>query len=102
MKIKERYTLNKSLYIGDVCVCPSCQTEFVKEHYQQIFCKTKGGTKCKDRYWNLVTPEKRNNNTRISPASKRWLSNRKIEHSFRPGYDDVHPFSSEGLGQWDD
>ena len=102
MKIRERYILNESSKVGDSCVCPSCQTEFVKEHYQQKFCKTKGGTKCKDRYWNLVTPEKRNNTTRISPASKRWLSQRETERSYKVGYDDVHPFSQEALGQWDD
>jgi hypothetical protein len=102
MKIKERYTINKSAKVGDSCICPSCQAEFVKEYYQQSFCKTKSGTKCKDKYWNTVTPTKRNNTTRISPASKRWLSKMENERSFRVGYDDVHPFSSEALGQWDD
>ena len=98
MKIRERYVLNKSSKVGDNCICPSCQTKFVKENYQQGFCKTKGGTKCKDKYWNTVTPTKRNNTTRISPASKRWLSRQEEKRSFRVGYDDVHPFSSEALG----
>jgi hypothetical protein len=101
MKIKERYTINKSSIKGDTCICPSCQSMFVKEHYQQVFCKTKGGTKCKDMYWNLVTPEKRNNTTRISPASSRWISSNKNRLWDMDEYYE-HPFSSEGLGQWED
>lgn len=90
MTTKERYTLNKKSIIGDTCVCPSCQTQFVKSHYQQAFCKSKPGTFCKDAYWNRVTPTKRNNTTRISPASARWM-----ERQANKIYDSMHPF--EGL-----
>jgi len=84
-KIKAKYELAKLAKIGDICICPSCGTEFVKTNYQQAFCKSKIGTKCKDKYWNIVTPEKRNNKTRISPASKSWLANREpIQQRQRP------------------
>jgi hypothetical protein len=72
MKLKVRYNINKKAKVKDACTCPSCGTEFIKTNYQQAFCKSKVGTKCKDKYWNTVTPEKRNNTTRISPASLRY------------------------------
>ena len=70
--IRATYKTNKSAKIGEICYCPSCGQQFIKKHYQQAFCKTKGGTKCKDKYWNSVTPNKRNNTTRISPANARY------------------------------
>lgn len=103
MKIRERYKINKDAKVGDKLNCPSpnCDIAFVKEHYAQAFCKSKGGTKCKDKYWNTVTPKKRNNLTRISPASARWSreQEKKRERNYDP-HDDEHPFSSEALGQW--
>lgn len=93
MRLKERYQLNKQSKVGETCICPSCGAFFKKINYQQAFCKTKTGTKCKDKYWNTVTPEKRNNTTRISPASAEFLATRYDQ------YDDTHPFSSDGLGQ---
>lgn len=72
-KIKKLYEDAKLSKVGSTCKCPSCRTEFIKSSYQQVFCKSKKGTKCKDKYWNTVTPEKRNNTTRISPASSLWL-----------------------------
>jgi predicted choloylglycine hydrolase len=74
MNLKERYQLNKTIKVGVECVCPSCNTKFIKSSYQQVFCKSKNGTICKDKYWNTVDPKKRNNTTRISPASQRWLN----------------------------
>lgn len=127
MKIKARYELNKSAKVGAKCICPSCGTSFIKQNYQQAFCKTKGGTICKDKYWNTVDPKKRNNTTRISPANAAWQATQMEErgsikkrytsegyeiihgvaydkfgnpvYSLDP-YDDTHPFSGEGLGQW--
>lgn len=99
MNIRARYKASKSAKVGDTCICPSCGTEFIKENYQQAFCKTKGKTVCKDKYWNTVTPEKRCNTTRISPASQAWLDR---QESQRADMDYEHPFSSEGLGQWID
>ncbi len=84
MTIKDLYKIAKSAKVGDNCVCPSCKTVFVKNNYQQAFCKQRGGTVCKDKYWNTVISKKRCNTTRISPASKRWL-NQKEESFF---YDD--------------
>lgn len=52
MKIEEIYKKNKNSKVGEMCICPSCQTKFKKEFYHQAFCKTQLGTKCKDKYWN--------------------------------------------------
>jgi hypothetical protein len=99
-KISQLYSFNKEAKVGDKCICPTCSTEFVKVSYQQVFCKSKSGTKCKDKYWNTVTPTKRNNTTRISPASKRWMGKMEAirERYYNPD-DYEHPFSSEALGQ---
>jgi len=74
-KIKELYKLSKAAKVGEECICPACGCKFIKTNYQQAFCKTKAGTKCKDKYWNTVTPEKRCNTTRISPANRRFKNN---------------------------
>lgn len=95
MKIKERYKLNKSQVVGTVCICPSCGTSFIKTNYQQAFCKTKEKTVCKDKYWNTVTPTKRNNTVRISPANAAWQAKQEDIRDSRSVYDDFHPF--EGL-----
>lgn len=100
-KLKAKYKSSKSAKVGDLCVCPSCNSDFIKEHYQQAFCKTKRGTKCKDKYWNTVTPTKRNNTTRISPASARWMAKQEEIREREWEYEE-HPYSSPGLGQWDD
>lgn len=100
MKLQIKHAINKTAKVGDVCTCPSCGTVFVKEHYQQVFCKSKTGTKCKDKYWNTVTPEKRCNTTRISPASAAWME--RMEAADRDIDAMEHPFSSEALGQWND
>jgi ribosomal protein L37AE/L43A len=73
-KLKELYQKVKEAKVGETVCCPSCKTEFVKKSYQQIFCKSKTGTTCKDFYWNNVTPSKRNNTTRISPANARFYA----------------------------
>ena len=91
------YEKNRDAKVGDVCRCPACLTEFTKEHYQQKFCKTRPKTFCKDYYWNNVDENKRNNTTRISPASAEYLRERINARA-----EDDHPFSSEGLGQWID
>jgi len=94
--MKHHYESNKLKLVRDECICPSCGTKFIKVHYQQTFCKTKGGTVCKDKYWNTVTPTKRNNTTRISPSNRRYMDRVRSYRDF----EDDHPFSSEGLGQW--
>ncbi len=68
--IKEIYEKAKSAKVGDTCICPSCGAEFEKTNYQQAFCKSKEGTICKDKYWNTVTEDKRNNSARIANAKK--------------------------------
>ena len=102
MKIQDRYKLNKESKVRTDLVCPSCGSKFIKNNYQQAFCKTKNGTQCKDKYWNTVTPTKYNNTTRISPASRAWSSQqemRREEMDYRYYEDMEHPFSSEALGQ---
>jgi hypothetical protein len=90
---KIQYQFNKDAKVGTECKCASCGTAFVKNNYQQAFCKSKSGTICKDAYWNYVTPKKRNNTTRISPASQRWLDKqaeireRYIDYDDDPSWD---------------
>lgn len=95
--IKVKYELAKSAKVGEHCICPSCGTEFKKTNYQQAFCKSKSKTKCKDKYWNTVTPEKRNNTTRISPASASYLAIREPMHTHRQ-----RPRAEEVFGVWHD
>ena len=100
--MKKRYNINKAAKVGEIISCPSCGFKFKKGSYQQVFCKTKGGTKCKDKYWNTVDPNKRNNTTRISPANAAWLlANNSLgkEPHFNDIYNDFHPF--EGLNDED-
>jgi len=85
-KLKLAYLKSKNARVGMDCICPSCQTQFFKTHSQQAFCKTKSGTKCKDRYWNTVTPDKRCNTTRISPANARYYAE-VIEPNLNANYD---------------
>ena len=98
MARREKYNKSKSAKVGDTCICPSCGTEFVKTSYQQAFCKTKGGTVCKDKYWNTVIPTKRNNTTRISPANARYYNDVIVPLRERVENDNYDPGDSE---YWD-
>lgn len=75
--LKLRYATNKAMWVGMELICPCCGTKFTKSQHQQVFCRSKGGTVCKDAYWNRVDPTKRNNTTRFSPASIAWLTSDK-------------------------
>lgn len=75
-QLKTAYNTAKQAKIGEEISCPSCGTKCVKSNYQQAFCKTKPGTQCKDFYWNNITPSKRNNTTRISPANARYMASK--------------------------
>lgn len=77
-QLKSAYKVAKSAKVGEVVNFPSCRTYFVKTSYQQAFCKSKPGTTCKDYYWNNVTPNKRNNTTRISPASAAYMAKQSM------------------------
>ena len=103
MKIKELYKNAKSAKVGAVCKCPGCGNEFIKTNYQQAFCKSKKGTICKDKYWNTVIPEKRNNTTRISPASAYYIATKYIhlKPSVVGGADKFQGYTSEGYRIWD-
>ncbi len=72
--LKDLYQKAKSAKVGETICCPSCKTNFEKTNYQQVFCKTQKGTICKDFYWNNVTPSKRNNTSRISPANAKFYA----------------------------
>lgn len=99
MRIGARYKINKAAVVGDELVCPSCGTRFIKKQHQQAFCRTKPGTQCKDKYWNTVTPTKRNNTTRISPANQAWRERNLIDEFYDDDIhmiDEVHPHDIEG------
>ena len=55
-KRKIQYELNKSLKVGDKCVCPICGSVFIKKQYSQVFCDNE----CKVKYWNNKQRGKRN------------------------------------------
>ena len=85
-----KYEACKSAKVGSVIVCPSCNTQHTKNAYNTIFCKTKGGTVCKDKYWNTIDPNKRNNTTRISPANARYYNSVILPYeALKRGYPSV-------------
>ena len=96
MRIIERYQLNKLSKIGTKLICPSCNSIFIKTQHQQVFCKTKSKTICKDKFWNTVNPDKRNNTTRISPQSALWLQ----KQAERKGFPD-HEARRKHIGDFD-
>jgi len=105
-KLIEAKALCNDAKVGEEITCPSCGTTHVKKSYQSVFCKSKGGTKCKDNYWNNVDPKKRNNKTRISPASARYFNNvimpeRARELGF-PSVEDMKSHVDENHGGWDE
>ena len=99
LMMSKLYLIAEESKVGARIKCPACSRELTKKSYQHKFC----GTKCKDRYWNRVDPRKRNNTTRISPASRAYMAKMETirEERFNPD-DYEHPFSSEALGQWND
>lgn len=98
--IKQIYENNKSAKVGSECKCPSCGTIFIKSNYQQSFCKSKPWTQCKDKYWNTVDPSKRNNTTRISPASAAFLQ-KKAEKLGFPDHKTRKEYVDDFDGSWD-
>lgn len=48
------YIAAKKSKVGDVIACPGCFHHFKKKSYNQKFCRRKGGTVCKDRYYNKI------------------------------------------------
>ena len=94
-----RYNANKSASVGCKLFCPSCGSTFVKNSYQQAFCKSKPKTVCKDFYWNLIK-DRPHPNTRFGRNFKSPNdSNENWDYDEAFDYEDLHPFSSEGLGQ---
>jgi hypothetical protein len=90
MKMTKTYKTAKLANIGDTIICPACGKEFVKKNYNQVFCsnvRTKRFNNCKDKYWNTVDPNKRNNTTRISPANERYYRE-VIEPKQNANFDD--------------
>ena len=104
-KLESLYKVSKSAKVGEECTCPSCNTLFIKTNYQQAFCKSKNGTFCKDWYWNNVTPNKRDNRTRISPANARYFQSTIIpnmleERGFR-SLEEMNEYYLDDDGSWD-
>lgn len=64
--------------------CKNCKKE-IKGHPNKKFCSNKGINNCKDLYHNRINP--------------RGYDNRDSYEDYLNG---IHPFSCEGLGQWDD
>jgi len=77
-----RYENAKNAPVGAMIACPTCNKQIRKMSYGHKFCSRIGPGNCKDTYWNIATPERRD---------------RAIDHVGGP---EEHPFSSEGLGQW--
>jgi hypothetical protein len=98
MNIREAYIKAKQAKVGESVTCPSCKTTFTKITPQQAFCKSKGKTVCKDKYWNTVIPTKRCNTTRISPASRAFMAMRTEQREERAMMEDYDPGDSE---YWD-
>lgn len=59
--MKTRYETAKSAAMGQTVLCPTCENPFVKTHPKQAFCRRNGnhGNKCRDRYHNIVNPNRR-------------------------------------------
>lgn len=79
--MRQLYAVGKQADVGTVINCPGCGQTLVKKtkhhkYHNQV---------CKDAYWNQVDPRKRNNTTRISPASARFMASRPVRE---PDYDD--------------
>ncbi len=68
--LRSLYAKAKEAKTGSEIRCPSCLSMHTKKAYNTTF----DSKKCKDNYWNNVTPTKRNNTTRISPASKAHMA----------------------------
>lgn len=104
-KRKEIYQTSKLAKVGDICICAACGTKFKKASYQQTFCKSNVGTKCKDKYWNTVTPSKRNNTTRKSPANRRYYNDvilpREAEERGFPDVETMLNHVDDYDGSWD-
>lgn len=54
-RMAELYPLAKAAPTGSTIQCPVCLREFKKRHPKQVF----DNRKCKDRYWNLTDPIRR-------------------------------------------
>lgn len=83
-ELNQRYAEAKKAKVGEDICCPSCKIKFAKKYYQQAFCNQT----CKDFYWNNVTPNKRNNTTRISPANAAWMAQMEERRENRENFDD--------------
>ena len=56
LKFKKQVVRDAS--VGSMVLCPVCGRRFVKKSYQHSFCRNKGRSNCKDKYWNTVIPER--------------------------------------------
>jgi hypothetical protein len=99
-KLQEMRQLNINASVGSTITCPSCNTSFIKNSYQTVFCKTKGRTKCKDHYWNNIDESKRNNTTRISPANLNYQTKMALSKGF-PDIEIMKNYVDDSDGSWE-
>lgn len=57
--LQHRYEVNAKAPLKSTIQCATCQKEVEKVNYQTQFCSTKGPGNCKDKYWNIVAPDRR-------------------------------------------
>jgi len=79
--MKRLYGLAEGSQVKSLITCPACYRGIIKKRPDHKFCDRV----CKDAYWNNVDPRKRNNTTRISPASARYMASRPVRE---PDFDD--------------
>lgn len=72
--LRSLYKKAKEAKTGSEIRCPSCLSMHTKKAYNTTF----DSKQCKDNYWNNVTPTKRNNTTRISPANDAYMQENNI------------------------
>jgi len=109
-QLKALYIIAKESKVGDVVICPSCETPFKKEHYQSVFCKSKGKRVCNDAYWNTVDERKRNRKNsaahyrKYNVGDKSWrnrLGDSYAQERGFPSYDEMIETYNNEDGSWD-
>jgi len=67
--MKTQYDANRAAKIGSKLSCPVCRASFLKTTYHKVFCSNqktqRGSSSCKDQYWNVATPERKERTARV-------------------------------------
>jgi hypothetical protein len=67
--MKQAYEVARKAPVGSYIFCPVCGESQKKDYYQKVFCSPQTGRKCKDKYWNTITP---NRGGRRKPVFKKF------------------------------